>query len=603
MMKRLLLLLLLVLLLTGCGPKTEIFPQATEPTEEATEPVSLYIANSSVEQQTTGAVRVYVPETGEYIGMATMDGKVVLVSDLSELILIDAEAGTLGASVKVGETISCEETDFTVSDSGISYYRDDGRELVFLNTSLQQEAKVEIPEGISGHPCVSHANQEIYYCKDKEVRALHLQTGISRMVKSQVCQSIELVASHLDGTMLACRVVDENGNMRMIYIDSATGQTLDEVNQLSDIQTRGDAYLVSRREGIVQQKIFGTLNSDAQVYNLDVPMKAVFQMNGGYRWYMENGALTLDFYDFQTGTHSAHTRMVGVSEPISVAADGKYIWILAKEGKTPMLYRWDVTLSPTGNTQSYVEPLYTRTNPDTKGLQQCARRAAEMSEQYGIHFLVGKDALAVTGGYELTDEYLVPALNSTLDRIEVLMTKFPAEFLKQSLAKGEMNISFVRDIGGKQPVVQFYENGNAYVVLEISEKIEENFLHGVAYVIDSHVLGNSRDYDDWKKLNPEEFDYDYNYYAYTAHADSPYLSEENRYFVDAYAMTYPHEDRCRLFVYAMRDGNEALFAGDAMQAKLKRMCQGIREAYEYERDGNTYVWEQYLNISLANSRG
>ena len=602
-MKRLLLILLLVLLLTGCGPKTEVFPQATEPTEEVTEPVSLYIANSSVEQQTSGAVRVYVPETGEYIGMTTMAGKVVLVSDLSELTLVDAETGELGASVKVGETISCDETDFTASDEGISYYRDDGRELVFLNTALKQEAKVEIPEGISGHPCVSHANQEIYYCKDKEVRALHLQTGISRMVKSQVCQSIELVASHLDGTMLACRVVDENGNMRMIYIDSATGQTLDAVNQLSDIQTQGSAYLVSRREGIIQQKIFGTLDGDAQVYTADVPLTAAFQLGGGYRWYMDDGALTLDFYDFKTGTHSAHTRMIGMGEPISVAADSKYIWILAKEGKTPMLYRWDVSLSPIDDTKNYIEPLYTRGAPDTKGLQQCAQRATQMYEQYGIHFHVGKDALTVDGGYELIDEYLVPALNQMLDRIEVLLAKFPAEFLKESLAKGEMHISLVRTLAGKQEMVQFYENGDAYVVLQVSDRIEENFLHGVGYIIDSHVLGNSRDYDEWKKLNPDDFDYDYNYYVYNSHTESEYLTDENRYFVDTYAMTYPHEDRCRLFVYAMMDENADLFESETMQAKLKRMCQGIREAYKYERDGNTYHWEQYLDISLANSRG
>ena len=602
-MKRLVLILLLVLLLTGCGPKTEVFPQATEPTEEATEPVSLYIANSSVEQQTSGAVRVYVPEEAEYIGMATMADKVVLVSDLSELTLIDAETGSLGTSVKVGETISCEDTDFTTSPNGLSYYRDDGRELVFLNTSLQQEAKVEIPEGISGHPSISHANQEVYYCKDKEVRALHLQTGISRMVKSQVCQSIELVASHLDGTMLACRVVEENGNMRMIYIDSATGQTLDDVNQLTDIQTEGSNYLVSRREGIVQQKIFGTLEGEAQVYAVDVPLTAAFQLGGGYRWYMEEGALVLDFYDFETGTHSAHTRMVGMSEPISVAADSNYIWILAKEGKTPMLYRWDVTLSATDETKNYVEPLYTRSNPDTKGLQQCAQRAAEMTEKYGVHFHVGKDALTVNGGYEMQDEYLVSALNSTLDRLEALLNKFPEGFLKESLAKGEMHISLVRSIDGKKDVAQFYDSGNAYVILKISEKIEENFLHGVGYIIDSHVLGNSRDYDEWKKLNPEEFDYDYNYYAYKNHGDSEYLTDENRYFADAYAMTFPHEDRCRLFVHAMLDPNADLFTTDAMQAKLKRMCQGIREAYGYERDGNTYVWEQYLNVSLANSRG
>lgn len=602
MMKRLVLILLLVLLLTGCGPKTEIFPQATEPTAEATEPVSLYIANSSVEQQTAGAVKVYVPESGNYIGMAIMAGKVVLVSDLSELTLIDGETGALEASVKVGETISCEDTDFTASDKGISYYRDDGRELVFLNTSLQQEAKVEIPEGISGHPSISHANQEVYYCKDKEVRAMHLQTGISRLVKSQVCQSIELVASHLDGTMLACRVVDENGNMRMIYIDSSTGQTLDDMNQLTDIQTEGNSYLVSRREGIVLQKIFGTLDGQAQVCTVDVPLTAAFQLGGGYRWYMDDGALELDYYDFEDGTHSAHTRMVGMGAPISVAADSQYIWILAQEGRTPMLYRWDVSASATGKTENYIEPLYTRQNPDTKGLQQCAQRAADMTETYGIHFHVGEDALTVSGGYELLDEYLVPALNSTLDRIEALLLKFPEGFLQESLAKGQMHISLVRSVNGKQNMVQFYENGDAYVVLPVSDKIEETFLHGVGYIIDSHVLGNSRDYDEWKKLNPEDFDYDYNYYVYKTH-DSEYLTDENRYFADAYAMTYPHEDRCRLFVYAMLDGNADIFATDAMQAKLKRMCQGIREAYDYERDGNTYVWEQYLGESLANSRG
>ena len=601
-MKRLVLIMLLVLLLTGCGPKTEIFPQATEPAEAATEPVSLYIANSSVEQQTSGAVRVYVPESGNYIGMATLDGKVVLVSDLSELTLIDAETGSLGASIKVGETISCEDTDFTASEDGISYYRDDGRELVFLNTALKQEAKVDIPEGISGHPSVSHANQEVYYCKDKEVRALHLQTGISRLVKSQVCQSIELVASHLDGTMLACRVVDENGNMRMIYIDSATGQTLDDVNQLTDIQTEGSHYLISRREGIVQQKIFGTLDGQAQIYAADVPLTAAFRLGGAYRWYMDDSALVLDYYDFEDGTHSAHTRMVGMGEPISVAADSKYIWILAMEGKTPMLYRWDVSMSATGDQQNRIEPLYTRSNPDAKGLQQCAQRAAEMTEKYGVHFHTGEDALSVNGGYEAVDEYLVSALNTAMDRIEALLTKFPEGFLQESLAKGQMHISLVRSVNGKQNMVQFYENGDAYVLLPVSEKLEENFLHGVGYIIDSHVLGNSRDYDTWKKLNPEDFDYDYNYYVYKTH-DSQYLTDENRYFADAYAMTFPHEDRCRLFVHAMMDGNADIFAGDAMQAKLKRMCQGIREAYDYERDGNTYVWEQYLNISLANSRG
>ena len=596
-MKRLVWMLLAALLLTGCSAQRSFIPE--ESTEAPTEPVSLYIANSSVEQQSGGAVKVYVPEEANYIGMAAMADKVVLVSDLSELTLMDSETGQLAGSIKVGEPISCQEADFTVSDLGISYYRDDGRELVFLDNDLQQQAKVEIPQGISGRPCVSHTNQEIYYCKDKEVRALHMQTGISRLVKSQVCENIELVASHLDGTMLACRVTDAQGAESMIYLDSATGQTLDDVNQLTDIQTGDTQYLVSRVEGIVTQQIFGTLDTQPKIVTVEEPLTAAFRLGGGYHWYMDEGTLVMDFYDFTTGTHSGHVRMVGVSEPISVDADDRYIWVLAREGERALLYRWDVSASATGEEQSYIEPLYTRDNPDTEGLAQCAQRALQMQETYGIQVHIGADALAVNGGYELVDEYLTSALTQMLDRIEALLTQFPEDFLKDSLAKGQMHISLVRSIGGDREMVQFYENGDAYVLLQVSENIEESFLHGVAYVIDSHVLGNSRDYDDWKKLNPEDFDYDYSYYVYSTHEDSPYLTDENRAFVDAYAMTFPHEDRCRMFVYAMTEGNADLFASDTMQAKLRRMCQGIREAYDYEKSDQTFPWEQYLEEPLA----
>ena len=597
-------LLAVILLLAGCAKEEVELPVETETTVPVTEPVVIYMANSSVEQQTGGAVKVFVPEEDTYIGMAPMGENVVLVSDLTKLTLMNSETGQLGASIKVGESISCEETDFTATAEGVSYYRDDGLELVFLNSQLQQSAKVEIPEGISGHPCISHVNQEIYYCKDKQVRALHLQTGISRLVKEQVCQSIELVASHLDGTMLACKVVDEKGVESMLYLDSATGQTLDDANQLSALQTGSNHYLVTRQEGIVTQQIFGAVDGAPQLFNLDEPVTAAFSLGGAYTWHMDGNALVLDFYDFETGTLSAQTRMVSVSEPISIAADENYIWVLAKEAEKEMLYRWDVNLSKTGNTESFIAPLYTREFPDTQGLEACAEKAKLLGEEHGIHITVAKDALAVTGNYELVDEFQVEATDEMLDRMKLILDKLPENFLKDSLAKGELHISLVRSIaGGAKEMVQFYEEGNAYVLLAASDKLEENLLHGVGYIIDSHVLGNSRDYDTWKKLNPSDFDYDYSYYVYKKHADSKYLTDESRAFTDAYAMTFPHEDRCRLFVYAMLEGNENLFTTDTMQAKLKRMCQGIRESYGYEKNGKTYVWEQYLNTSLANKNG
>ena len=599
-MKRILIVLLVVFLLAGCGAKEEITPTETEPVVEVTEPVSIYLANSSVEQQTKGAVKVFIPEDANYIGIATMNGDVVLASDLTKLTLMDGETGELGSSIKVGETISCDATDFTAADSGISFYRADGKELVFLNTSLQQEATVEIPEAVSGRPCISHTNQEIYYCKGKEIRALHLQTGISRMVKSQVCESIELVGSYLDGTMLACKVIDKQGEESMLYLDSKVGQTLDDANQLLSLQTGENQYLVSRQEGMVRQQIFGTVGDLPQTFNVNVDLTAAFPLNGAYRWYVEDGSLIFDFYDFTSGTHSAQISMVGVSEPISVAVDDQYIWILAEENGMDTVYRWDVKASPTGNSHSYVEPLYTRANPDQQGLEQCRQRADELEEKYNVNLLIGKEALEVNGNYELVDEFQVSVISQMLDELEATLVRFPSNFLKKSLAKGKLYISLVRSIPGDKPMVQFYENGNAYVVIAAAENVTDSFLHGVAYVIDSHVLGNSRDYDTWEKLNPKGFDYDYHYYALDSHADSKYLTDESRAFVDAYAMTFPREDRSRLFVYAMMDGNESYFTTKTMQAKLKRMCQGIREAYGYEKNGKTYQWEQYLNTSLAN---
>ena len=64
-------------------------------------------------------------------------------------------------------------------------------------------------------------------------------------------------------------------------------------------------------------------------------------------------------------------------------------------------------------------------------------------------------------------------------------------------------------------------------------------------------------------------------------------------------MTYPHEDRARVMQYAMQEGYEDYFVSDTMQAKLRQLCLGIREAFGWKKYEGTFVWEQYLRESLA----
>jgi len=121
--------------------------------------------------------------------------------------------------------------------------------------------------------------------------------------------------------------------------------------------------------------------------------------------------------------------------------------------------------------------------------------------------------------------------------------------------------------------------------------ISEAFLRGVGYGVDSHILGNSRIYDEWNKRNPPKF-------VYGEACNPRYLEGEYRYFTDEFATQSVLEDRSRLFAAAMDEESGALFTAKGLQKKLRFLCEGIREAYGLEKAAQEFVWEQHLNTPL-----
>ena len=49
----------------------------------------------------------------------------------------------------------------------------------------------------------------------------------------------------------------------------------------------------------------------------------------------------------------------------------------------------------------------------------------------------------------------------------------------------------------------------------------------------------------------------------------------------------------------MAEENAGVFASETMQKKLRRMCEGIREAYGLEKVKEIFPWEQYLHRPLV----
>ena len=118
---------------------------------------------------------------------------------------------------------------------------------------------------------------------------------------------------------------------------------------------------------------------------------------------------------------------------------------------------------------------------------------------------------------------------------------------------------------------------------------------GLGNAVDTRVLGNSFDYDKWDDLNPWWFEYTYDYEKNLQRSNPEKLLEgSDRYFTDLVAMSFPTEDRSRLFANALLADNAEMFESSAMQKKLRSICIAVREAYGWEDSTEVYSWEQYL---------
>jgi len=596
-MKRFISILLLLALLTGCAQRQGPTAPATTTAEPEIPSSSWYEQGSALETQTNGTLRLFRGGSAPVTEIASIGDKLLLISrqdKTTELTVLHGKTGEPLASCKLGENVVGLQPIY----NAVAYYDSATNETVCLDRQLQEIGRIEMPEDMEGTPVFAPNGSEIYYCVGQEIRAYDTSRNITRPIRTHTCEKQTLTGVFFNGDLLSCDLELADGSVKQVFVSSQTGQPMAETNHIDALSTFDNSYIAMRMDGIVRQLIFGTLESDPQ--NLNVPQGIVAEpaasLGGVVGTHLdENGTLQLSFYELSSGKRTAALSVSGVGAPLDLHPDEKNqcIWLLSQDPATQeqIICRWDYLQDSVEEESSCITPVYTKTNLDETGINACNQRADSLDAAHGIDIRIWEKAVSRTGGYTLEAEYQTEANNAVLGELETVLAEYPDMFLYKSVNR-LLRIGIVRSIDGECKGVQFWQNSECYILLSAGCNVREEFAKAMGYVVNSRVLGNSPLFDDWASLNPEGF-------TYGETDDESLLRGETKAFADIESMASVTEDRSRLFRYAVTAGNAEMFASSAMQAKLRQLCLGIRDAWRWEEKKDIYPWEQYLTEPLA----
>ncbi len=609
-MKHCLCLLLACLLLCGCTARElpeEIPPETAQtiPAETAAEP--LYVPGHPLEQSAPGALRVYPLDTPARRILAAEQGILLLSGEeTTDLTLLTGEELTPAASISLPFLLSEEDPSLRVNPDTISYFDPIRQETVVLSGSLKEISRIPAPEGTVGSPILSADRNTLFYFTATALRAWDLETGIRRCVKEMDFPLQELTGLHQSDSIVQCRV-SKGEQERTLFLAADTGRTVEETSGGAELYIQGDSYFALVPEGAVGLPLFGTISGEPRLLTPEDIYGELYYLENQNCVVSVSSGGELNCYDLNSGLRTSTLTLENMTLRSVIPWGENAACLLLRDGDgNDLLCRWelDADICRTGDSRIYTGPRYTAEAPDTAALAECHAQAAQIGEKYGIRVLVGEEPISVMPwDYVFETEYLAPVLRRELSDLDARLSDYPQEIFDGIRAHfSSLTICIVREICGSAESgsvaaangVQFFQGSDAYIAIAAGQYSQRALYHELYHVMETRLLTDSAAFNRWEDLNPAGFTYDLDYTA-NAHRDgSEYLQPETRSFVDTYSMSFPKEDRARILERAMEQGNEALFASPAMQAKLSCLCQAIREAYGLKKSPETFRWEQYL---------
>ena len=435
---------------------------------------------------------------------------------------------------------------------------------------------------------------------------LDLSTGLSSLLRDNMAFTDGTVQCL--GDLLLLHLTDEDGIGKTLLVSAADGSTQYPSLAVADACRFETGLGILLEDG---QVLLLPDSGGAQKLTLEEGEQAVGflpEIGGLITCRNDTAGLTLRLYTLFQGILRSSVLLpeVDLVGTGCVSADGTlYISAHSTQETAWWILRWNYEAFSPVSEDSCLEPYYTRDFPDVQGQASCETLARELGAQYGISVLLFDEAAACAPwDYAFTAEYRVDKTNWALEDLKATLEAFPEGFLTKLRQDWEdLTVCIVDTIQGTAESgsldsaegLQFQNGSHFYIALAPKEEdsLKHTLFHEFSHLIDNRVLTKTGAYDNWNDLNPQDFAY-----SLDLNADmTPYkalLTGPDRVFIDNYAMTFPAEDRARIFECACTSGNEEDFVSPILQAKLQRICTGIRQAFDLEDAPERFLWEQYL---------
>jgi hypothetical protein len=251
-------------------------------------------------------------------------------------------------------------------------------------------------------------------------------------------------------------------------------------------------------------------------------------------------------------------------------------------------------------------------------LSEQRQRADEIGAEYGVDIFISKECCNYLGGYVVMEESDATVIDQALDILEEQLAMYPDGFFQQfdgTWIDG-IDIYLAGTLMGRSAGVLDYAggfqleyNGGYAMVIDVSwpDSLTSTFHHELSHAIESKLGWDSDVYidgDEWAKLNPDASVYGDSYTdSYEEWGTDEIRSfvygwcdPEDAYFIDEYSLTYPTEDRARLFEYVMCPDYAWIDFEESphLAEKLNLYASYIREGFD-TTGWDDVRWEKYLN--------